>query len=248
MKTIAIIQARMGSERFPGKILAPLSGQPLLKVLVERIRSAAVDEIWLATTEEPADNLTAEWGRALGLKVYRGSTDDVLSRFTGIVRQTKPDWVFRLTADNPFTHADVLDALAAQATKADPATELIAFEKGSGSPLGFSSVSLVRAEALLRSEAAIPADEDYHRTHVTSWTVAKGKVQRIPEPAAWPARPDWRWTVDTPEDYAMAQKAFAQFGGDWATIRYPEMAEKLDAHPEITSINGSIQQKSLEEG
>lgn len=248
MNSIAIIQARMGSERFSGKILAPLAGQPLLKVLVERIRPAGLDAIWLATTEEPSDNLTAEWGRALGLKVYRGSTDDVLSRFTGIVRQAKPDWVFRLTADNPFTRADVLDALGAQAAKVDPATELIAFEKGSGSPLGFSSVSLVRAEALLRAEAAIPADEDYHRTHVTSWTVAKGQVQRIPEPNDWPARPGWRWTVDTPEDYAMAQKAFAQFGEDWATIRYPEMVAQLDAHPEITGINGSIRQKSLEEG
>lgn len=245
---IAIIQARMGSERFPGKILAPLAGQPLLKVLVERIRPAKLDAIWLATTEEPADNLTAEWGRALGLHVFRGSTDDVLSRFTQIIQQEQPDWVFRLTADNPFTHAEVLEALQAQIPFMNADQDLISFEKKAGSPLGFSSVSLVRARALLEAAVRIPSEESYHRTHVTSWTIEKGSVRRIQEPTSWAPRPNWRWTVDTPEDYAMASAAFALFGQEWATISYPDMVTLLDQHPKITALNSSIQQKSLEEG
>lgn len=238
----------MGSERFPGKILAPLTGQPLLKVLVERIRPAKLDAIWLATTEEPSDNLTAEWGRALGLKVFRGSTDNVLSRFTAIVHQEAPDWVFRLTADNPFTHAEVLKTLQAQINSLDSGCDLIGFEKGSGTPLGFASVSLVRAAALSQAEAEIPSGEAYHRTHVTSWLIQQKRDFRISEPNHWPPRPDWRWTVDTPEDYAMAKAAFECFGEKWATIPYPEMVTRLETHSEITSINGSIRQKSLEEG
>jgi len=207
-----------------------------------------LDAIWLATTEEPADNLTAEWGRALGLNVFRGSTDGVLSRFTSIIRQEKPDWVFRLTADNPFTHVEVLEELKKQTASIGPDHDLIGFNKGSGTPLGFASVSLVRGEALLKAEGEIPSEQSFHRTHVTSWLVQNGRDFRIEEPQSWPPRPDWRWTVDTPEDYAMAKAAFAQFGEKQATIRYPEMVAQLDAHPEITSINAAIQQKSLEEG
>lgn len=248
MKTIAVIQARMGSERFPGKIIAPLAGQPLLEVLAKRLESSPVDAFWLATTEEPADALTAEWGRALGFSVYRGSTEDVLSRFTAAIRLERPDWVFRLTADNPFTHSEVLHCLASQVSKVEPDCELITFEKGAGSPLGFSSVLLVRGEALLRAELEIPPGESFHRTHVTSWTITHGTVRHVPEPVSWPPRPAWRWTVDTPEDYAMASAAFRLFGERWAAIPYPEMVAMLDKHPEITSLNASIQQKSIEQG
>src|SRR5262245_53254590 len=103
MKTIGIIQARLGSSRLPGKILCPLAGRPLLEVLVKRLATARLDEWWLATTTDPVDELTADWGEALGLRVWRGSVDDVLSRFTAIIESSRPDWVFRVTADNPFT-------------------------------------------------------------------------------------------------------------------------------------------------
>jgi len=61
-------------------------------------------------------------------------------------------------------------------------------------------------------------------------------------------RPDWRWTVDTYEDLAMARSAFRLFGSDAATIDYPAMVERLDRHPEITAMNRHVEQKKPEEG
>ena len=64
----------------------------------------------------------------------------------------------------------------------------------------------------------------------------------------WPSRPEWRWTVDTPDDLAMARAAFALFGERWSEIGYPEMAAVLDAHPQVTAMNQHVSQKPLVEG
>ena len=101
----------MGSERLPGKILAPLSGRPLLALLCDRIRAARVDEWWLATSSLAADDVTEAWGFELGLRVFRGHPSDVLSRFVAIGAETRADWLIRVTADNPFLDAPLIDAL-----------------------------------------------------------------------------------------------------------------------------------------
>lgn len=109
--TIGIIQARMGSERLPGKILAPLGGRPLLDRLVSRIMRARVAQWWLATSEHPSDDVTAAWGFELGLRVFRGAERDVLSRFLAIAAEAEADWLVRVTADNPFLDGILIDHL-----------------------------------------------------------------------------------------------------------------------------------------
>ena len=110
---VGIIQARMASTRLPGKILAPIAGVPLLQVIVERVQAAAVDEWWIATTDTPSDDVTAAWGEAMGVRVLRGDPDDVLSRFARIASERRPDWIVRLTADNPYVDASIVDLLLA---------------------------------------------------------------------------------------------------------------------------------------
>jgi spore coat polysaccharide biosynthesis protein SpsF len=76
LDVIGIIQARLGSSRLPGKILAPLAGRPLLAVLASRLASARVDEWWLATTHERDDDVTAAWGEELGLHVRQKDVEE----------------------------------------------------------------------------------------------------------------------------------------------------------------------------
>ena len=97
-KTVGIIQARMRSERLPGKILSPLCGRPLLALLATRVARARVDEWWLATTSDPADDVTEAWGFELGLRVFRGHATDVLSRFLAVADETGADWLIRATS------------------------------------------------------------------------------------------------------------------------------------------------------
>ncbi len=266
----------MGSERLPGKIIAPLSGRPLLAQLVSRIGPARVDEWWLATSSDPADDVTEAWGFELGLRVFRGDHTDVLSLFLAIGAEAGAEWMLRVTADNPFLDASLINLVLDARDSTEEAKDADAIRlrgglplddaKGAGDstgteatsprlPLGYG-VELVRLSALKRADKEIPDDQFHHRVHVTSWLSANGSKQGsrngkfcdVPTPADWPDRPDWRWTVDTYEDLAMARSAFRVFGLETTTIDYPAMVAHLDAHPEIAEMNRHIDQKKLEEG
>lgn len=114
-------------------------------------------------------------------------------------------------------------------------------------PIG-EGVELLRSDALAVAAREIPEDEPHHRVHVTSWLAPNAKYHAVPTPLDWPGRPDWRWTIDTSEDLAMARSAFRLFGEDALTSDYPNMVEGLDAHPEITGMNQHVEQNKLEEG
>ncbi|MCG8588768.1 MAG: NTP transferase domain-containing protein [Proteobacteria bacterium] len=244
--TIGIIQARIGSARLPAKILAPLAGRPLLELLVSRLQGARVAEWWLATTQDPADDVTTAWGHSLGLPVYRGGAEDVLSRFVAIAGERQPEWIVRVTADNPFLDAAAVNLLVDGRDVAKDA-DLIELGPQRTLPLGYAA-QLARAEALVDSADRIPSDRAHHRSHVVSFLAASGRRSPVTPPEEWPARPDWRWTVDTPQDLAMARQAFEIFGLEAVRIGYPDMVARLEAHPDCLSLNCGVSQKPLEAG
>src|SRR5690242_20000942 len=97
MITAAIIQARMGSSRLPGKVLADIAGKPMLKRVCERVAQATqVDVILVATSTAPADDAVAELCRREGVRCYRGSEEDVLDRYYQAAREAKADVVVRI--------------------------------------------------------------------------------------------------------------------------------------------------------
>lgn len=109
-RTIAVIQARLGSQRFPAKMLADLGGHSVLEWVVTRVRrSTLVDRTVVATTQEALDDrLVAECQR-LGVEVKRGSTNDVLGRFVSAIEGDAADAVVRVCADNPFVDPGCID-------------------------------------------------------------------------------------------------------------------------------------------
>jgi spore coat polysaccharide biosynthesis protein SpsF len=265
-KTIGIIQARMGSERLPGKILAPLAGRPMLDQLFARIGRSRIQEWWLATTSQPCDDVTEAWGFEMGVRVYRGHPTNVLSRFVAIGKETGADWIVRVAASNPFLDAAVVDTLLDARDSTQEAKQADLLQHCSGLPIDDEQadpsapsvpspalpmgqgVQLVRREALERAANEIPGDQKHHRVHVTSWLTTHGAVYDVPTPRAWPDRGDWRWTVDTYEDLAMARSAFRLFGLEASSVDYPAIVTCLDRHPEITSMNSHVTPKPLEEG
>jgi len=109
MKTVAIIQARMGSTRLPGKVLADLAGQPVLAWVVRAARAATgVDDVWVATSTAAADDAVVAWCKANGVPVHRGSEDDVLDRYVGAAKASGANVVVRLTADCPLLDPAVI--------------------------------------------------------------------------------------------------------------------------------------------
>ena len=99
----AIIQARMGSTRLPGKTLAKIGGKPLLQLLVERVQaSSLIDEVIIATTLKSQDDVLAELGQKLGVKCFRGSEEDVLDRVYQAANQYGAEHIARVTPDCPL--------------------------------------------------------------------------------------------------------------------------------------------------
>ena len=108
-KIVAIIQARMGSTRLPGKVLREVGGKPILEILIKRLRrSRRIDSILVATTEKAEDNGIVDLATKVGVEWYRGSEDDVLKRFIDASRAVNADIVIRVTADNPLTDPELI--------------------------------------------------------------------------------------------------------------------------------------------
>jgi spore coat polysaccharide biosynthesis protein SpsF (cytidylyltransferase family) len=106
----AIVQARMGASRLPGKTLADLHGQPLLLRVLDRIRACrTVKKIVVATTDAPEDEAVRNAATAWGAAVYAGSRDDVLDRFYQAARREGAQTIVRITADDPFKDPRVVD-------------------------------------------------------------------------------------------------------------------------------------------
>ena len=210
MSALVILQARLGSQRVPGKVLAPLVGVPLVEYCVARLVAAAVGPVVLATTTRPEDQALLDLAARLGVAGVAGPVDDVLARFAAVVnRYPDADCIVRATGDNPFVDIDapgrVLKALEAGA---DYAVE-------EALPLG-TAVEAVRRDVLLQAQrdAATP----YDREHVTPWVRRADAVVRVAPTAPAAVRaPDLRLTVDTPDDLVLAQRVaalLAAAGGD----------------------------------
>lgn len=111
-RTVAVIQARLGSQRFPEKMLALLGNRSLLEWVVTRVRrSEMLDRVVVATTQESRDDRLADECARLGVEVMRGPTDDVLARFAQAVEGDAADAVVRVCADNPFIDPACIDEL-----------------------------------------------------------------------------------------------------------------------------------------
>ena len=110
MKVLAIIQARMGSTRFPDKVMRPIGGVPLIELLLERLsRSKRIDQIVLATSTGARNAKMVEHVRSLGYTVFQGSENDVLGRYYHAAKLHSPEVVLRITGDCPLIDPDVVD-------------------------------------------------------------------------------------------------------------------------------------------
>lgn len=209
----AIIQARMGSSRLPGKVLRPIAGRPLLDHVVGRLASlrAAVTVV-VATSTQPRDDAIAERCAMLDVPCFRGSEEDVLARYAECAAAHGFDHVIRLTADNPFTDVEELDRLIdLHLREANDYTHSFGVM-----PLGVGAEIFTRA-ALERS--AREGHAPNHREHVNEYIQENPDRFRIGRlaVAADKNRPDLSLTVDTEEDYTRACRLASRAAGTWLT-------------------------------
>src|ERR1700744_243100 len=120
LRVVAVIQARMGSTRLPGKVLRPVAGKPLLWHIVHRLRQCArIEDIAIATSTNPRDDAIVEWGGLEGVTVIRGPEDDVLARYARAAESLDADIIVRVSSDAPFIDAGFVDHLIAALIEQD---------------------------------------------------------------------------------------------------------------------------------
>jgi len=242
MNILALVVARMGSSRLPGKTLAPLAGMPVLELLVRRVLPASgVQGLCIATSDRDADTPIADLARRLGLPVFRGSEQDVLQRQIGAAEAHGADAVAELTADNPFVDARLVDTAVALYRQGPPNC-YVHTDLERVFPLGY--VCQVYSLEAMRQARDASAPGSPFREHPNL------HLYRNPEqypPLSLPAwegahRPELRLTMDYPEDYALARAVFEAPGADPLTLRIEDVVRFVDARPDIARLNAHCRQ------
>lgn len=205
MKVTGVIQCRMTSSRLPGKALMDLAGLPVLRWVVERARLASgLDALVLATSDGPEDDPLAEAGRELGVDVVRGSLDNLPSRYLLALERHPADAVVRITADNPLTCPELVDA----AVQWYGEQELDWCYNGAA-PVGMG-VDVFAAEHV--RTLACGAVEPRHLEHMVTWFLDNHLSRRIgcPPLDVVLRRPEVRVTLDTADDLRVLQDVFSR--------------------------------------
>lgn len=234
---LAIIQARMGSTRLPGKVLKPLAGMPAIEHVVRRVRKADTVNDCLVATSIEAENLPLiSFVSGLGIRVFVGSEHDVLDRFRQAVRLFEAEYIVRITADCPVIDPAVVDQVvelhlsqdASYTSNIDPPSY----------PDGLD-VEVINRNALER--AWQEADQLHEREHVTPYIRARKDLF----PAAHLQQKDdlshHRWTLDRPEDYRFLSEVYERLYADNEYFGMADVLSLLESTPELMTINQGIE-------
>jgi spore coat polysaccharide biosynthesis protein SpsF len=242
-RIVALIQARMGSTRFPGKVLKPIAGQPLLWHIVERLkRSQMIDAIAVATTVNPLDDAIVEFGAEHDIIVVRGSEDDVLSRFAKAAEALDADIVVRVSSDAPFIEADFIDHLLTALIEQDG--DYVLLEDGAITAHEGVDPFTRRALDKLMMDAR---DDAVAREHVTGYFKLHPDFVRIARAPAYPAlaREGGRLTIDTPDDHAFAEAVHERLEAKAGEASLGDLLLLLEREPSLRKLNAHVRQKAI---
>ena len=249
MHTVAVIQARMGSTRLPGKVMLPLAGEHVITHDVRRLQAAtAVDEVVVATSREGADDILTRYAERAGASVFRGSEPDVLGRMHAAASEHGADAVIRATGDDPLVSPAVADALAAEvADGADYAANTLerTFHQG----LVLEAMSM---EGFDRVEAE--STRAHQREHVTQYYLEHpDEFDR--RNVVWSDVYDWepalgrselRLALDEADDYELLRAVYDGVEPDDRGILPVRDAIAYAAEQDLADLNRHVQQTKVQ--
>ena len=236
MKTVAIIQARMGSTRLPGKVLATIAGKPMLWQVVERTRRAkALDQIIVATSEDLDDNVVAEFCTESAIDCFRGVKEDVLDRYYQASKLLKAEVIVRLTADCPLLDSTVVEKVVGEFFAGD--YDYVSNTLEPTFPVGLDT-EVLRQEAL--EQAWRDARLMSEREHVTPYIWKHPLLFHLGNVKHDHDLSKFRWTVDEPEDLEFVRRVYRSLART-ASFGMAEMLGLIEMHPELAKINAKFQ-------
>lgn len=240
-RIVASIEARMGSSRLPGKVLADVEGKPALSRLVERLRQAKeLDDIVLATSVASADDALEAWAISEEVKYYRGSEDNVLNRVVEAHRMMKSDVIVEITGDCTLLDPDVIDQ-AIQTYRINQA-DVVANVDPLSYPQGVD-VQVFGFDLLAQVESQF--DDPVVQEHVSIRFYRNPDIYRLIRLVA-PLelhRPELRFQLDYPEDLEFIRQVYRELlPAHGNSFRTKDILSLLERKPELAAINGHCEE------
>jgi spore coat polysaccharide biosynthesis protein SpsF len=211
MKVTATIQARVGSSRFPGKVLKPILGRPALALQIERIRmSRLIDEVVLAAPDSPPNDALEALARRTGIECFRGSEDDVLGRVVGALTKFDVDVHVEFQGDNMLPDPLLIDAIIGYYLKHSSEYDYVTNGLKTTYPPG-TEVSVYPARVLIDAERL--ATDASLREHVGIHIYQRPDRYRVCnlEAPPWLHRPELHLEIDTDEDFEVVRTVYEHF-------------------------------------
>ncbi|WP_267903043.1 glycosyltransferase family protein [Halobacterium bonnevillei] len=245
MNTIAVIQARMGSTRLPGKVMLPLDGKHVLERDIERVsRAESINKTVVATSVSTADDIVERYAAQCGATVYRGSEPDVLGRMYNAATEVSADVVVRITGDCPLISPQGIDAVVHRLQESD--VDYVSNTVKQTLPRGldveaftYESFSTVERRAKSREE----------REHVTlhylrnqdEFDIGNVSDEEIFDAPHLHGRDDLRLTLDEADDYELLRRIYEEMPTD-EPLEIEDVVTVIDEKG-WAGINQNIQQK-----
>jgi spore coat polysaccharide biosynthesis protein SpsF len=238
-----IIEARFNSTRLPGKVLMPISGEPMLARLIERLRLArTIDEIVVATTTSESDDAVARVAEYMGAHTFRGSEDDVLDRVVNAARSCNADIIVEITGDCPLTDPGLIDKVVGDflVGGADFVSNILPHTTPRG-----TDVRVFRANDLaeINAKSSDPADHEHVSLHFWEHLdryQCRNVEMDLPDVVA-----ELRWTVDTQQDLEFVRAVYDGLYSSNPAFSLVDVLDYLNANPQLLEINRHVAQKSV---
>ena len=230
---VAIVQARMSSTRLPGKVMKGIAGRPMLWHVVNRLKaSVLIDEIVVATTTGPEDDIIEEWCKLGGTGFSRGSLDDVLDRYYQAAKSLRARTVVRVTSDCPLIDPALVDRAIEKFGEGgfDHVSVDSSFPDGLDAEVfSFDALKKAHAEAALASE----------REHVTPYIWKRPQVFSLCKLKSRADLSSMRWTVDDERDLKLVTEVYEGIGAGDRVFHMDEVLEFLRRKPGVLKINAA---------
>jgi spore coat polysaccharide biosynthesis protein SpsF len=243
---LGIIQARISSSRFPGKVMMPILGEPMLLRQIERVRnSKKIDQILIATSTEPSDDLIENLCQSHKINCFRGSLNDVLDRYYCAAKFYGADQVVRLTGDCPLIDPQIIDQTINHHSKGNYDYTSNAIEPTFPDGLDVEVMTFTCLEEAWK-DATIPS----HREHVTRFFYTQPNKFKLGLVKSDIDFSHFRWTVDEPIDLELVNDIYQSLYFKNSMFTFSDVLEYLEKNPELQKINLNIprnagMQKSL---
>lgn len=243
MNITAIIQARMGSTRLPGKIMKKVNNKPLLEYQLERIkRSKVINNIIIATTNDGSERPIVELANKMGIDIFKGSESNVLERYYLASKEYRSDIVVRITSDCPIIDPAIIDSVIKLYLENNydyvSNTQVRTFPRGMDTEV-FSFACLEKAYQ--------NAEAEYEKEHVTPYLYLNPKLFSVGQYTSTENNSLYRLTVDTREDFELISIILSNLYPENHHFSLQDVLQLMKNCPELIHINKHVEQKKLKE-